>query len=354
MANKALIDGTPAVQSHAVSVGSELNECGERELRLEPNYSERLSLIVCTRNRLPQLKTSLGGILQLRCRAPWQLIVVDNGSTDGTWSWLRSLAPPRGVAFETLQEPTPGKSRALNAGVRVARGEILAFTDDDCYPTRSYLNDLLDVFASPEIDYCGGRVLLYDSTALPLSLVKSGRPRLFPPKTFMPAGAIGGNNMAFRRRVLETTGPFDVLLGVGSVTRSGEDTDLIFRASWCGFTGLYAPEPTVVHQHLSTTQFEFARVMRAYDLGRGAYYIKHVLRKPTRLLVGKSWWVTWYWEGQGSQVVRHRRLLREVQGALIYLWHDRVLGRRQRGVAVRWIRRRLRVNRSTKEVQPES
>jgi len=94
--------------------------------------------------------------------------------------------------------------------------------------------------------------------------------------------------------------------------------------------------------------------MRAYDLGRGAYYIKHVLRKPTRLLVGKSWWVTWYWEGQGSQVVRHRRLLREVQGALIYLWHDRVLGRRQRGVAVRWIRRRLRVNRSTKEVQPES
>ena len=345
MVNKPLISGSRAVQSRAVSVGSELHECAEG-LRLKPLHSERLSLIVCTRNRLPQLKTSLGGILQLRCRAPWQLIVVDNGSTDGTWSWLRSLAPPRGVAFEVLQEPTPGKSRALNAGVRVARGEVLAFTDDDCYPTRSYLNDLLDVFASPEIDYCGGRVLLHDSTALPLSLVRSGSPLLFPPKTFVPAGTIGGNNMAFRRRVLETTGPFDVLLGVGSVTRSAEDTDLIFRASWGGFTGLYAPAPTVMHQHLNATQFEFARVMRAYDLGRGAYYIKHILRKPTRMLVGRYW----YWSIRAHKL----RGAREVLGALIYLWHDRVLGRAQRGAAVSWIRRCLRVNRSTKEVQRES
>ena len=237
---------------------------------------------------------------------------------------MRTIGPPRGATFEALQEPTPGLSRARNAGVRAARGEIVAFTDDDCYPTGSYLNDLLDVFASPEIDYCGGRVLLYDSTDLPVTINTSVTPLLFPPKTFMPAGAIHGANMAFRRRVLETTGPFDVLLGAGSVTKSAEDSDLIFRASWCGYSGVYAPASTVMHHHRRTTQVEVARVVRAYDLGRGAFYIKHILGKPTRLLVLNKW----YWSVRRLKLRGTARLAREVRGALIYLWHDRVLRRR--------------------------
>jgi len=308
----------PEVSCHESSAAI---ECAEGAPRVTPLNSVHLSLIVCTRNRLTALKASLGGILELRCRAPWQLVVVDNGSTDGTWPWLRAIAPPRGATFEVLQEPTPGLSRARNAGVRAARGEIVAFTDDDCYPTASYLNDLLDVFASPQIDYCGGRVLRYDSTDLPVFIKTSATPLLFPPKTFIPLGAIWGANMAFRRRVLETTGPFDILLGAGSATRSGEDTDLLFRASWCGYTGLYAPAPTVMHHHRRTTQVEVARVKRAYDLGRGAFYIKHILGKPTRLLVGQNW----YWSVRALKLRGTGSLPRELWGALIYLWHDRVL-----------------------------
>jgi hypothetical protein len=238
--------------------------------------------------------------------------------------WLRTLGPPRGATFKALQEPTPGLSRARNAGLRAARGEIVAFTDDDCYPTGSYLNDLLDVFASREVDYCGGRVLLYDSTDLPVTIKTSITPLLLPPKTFIPPGTIHGANMAFRRLVLETTGPFDVLLGAGSVTKSAEDSDLIFRASWCGYTGLYAPAATVMHHHRRTTQVEVARVMGAYDLGRGAFYIKHILGKPTRLLVGKNW----YWSVRALKWRDTASLARELWGALIYLWHTRVLRRR--------------------------
>jgi len=298
--------------------------------------SAQLSLVLCTRNRLPQLKASLGRILELRCRAPWQLIVVDNGSTDGTWSWLRALAPPRGATFEVIQEPTPGLSRARNAGVRIARGEIVAFTDDDCYPTGSYLDDVLDVFASPEIDYCGGRLLPYDSTDLPApGMVKTSvSPLLFPPKTFMPPGAIIGANMAFRRRVLETTGPFDLLLGIGSVSRAAEETDLIFRASWCGFTGFYAPALTVMHHHQRTTQLEVERVVRGYHVSNGAFYIKHILRKPTRMLVGKNW----YWSVRAHELRGIVQLAREVRGALIYLWHDGLLRRRVAWPSG-WIRR---------------
>jgi len=233
----------------------------------------------------------------------------------------------------------------------MARGEIVAFTDDDCYPTGSYLDDLLDVFAAPQIDYCGGRVLLYDPTDAPVTILTSVTPRLYPPKTLIPAGSIHGANMAFRRGVLETTGPFDVLLGLGAVTGCvADDSDLIFRASWCGYTGLYAPAPTVMHHHRRSTQVEVARAMRGYDRGRGAFYIKHILRRPTSLLVGKYW----YWSIRTHKLRGTGQLAREVLGALIYLWHDRVLGRRQRGLAVSWIRRCLRINRPATEVQRES
>jgi GT2 family glycosyltransferase len=200
----------------------------------------------------------------------------------------------------------------------------VAFTDDDCYPTGSYLNDILDVFASPEIDYCGGRVLLYDPTDSPVTIKRSVTPLRLLPKSFIQAGTIHGANMAFRRRVLESTGPFDVLLGAGSVTRSAEDTDLIFRASLSGCTGLYAPTPTVMHHHRRATQVEVARVMRGYDLGRGAFYIKHLLRKRTRLLVAKNW----YWSVRALKLRDTGSLARELWGALIYLWHGRV---RRRG-----------------------
>ena len=265
-------------------------------------------------------------MLGLRCRAPWQLVVVDNGSTDGTWQWLRTISAPGGVSFDAVEEPAPGLSRARNAGVRAARGEIVAFTDDDCYPTASYLDDLLEVFASPEIDYCGGRVLLYDSADLPVTIKTSVVPVCFPSKTFIETGSIHGANMAFRRQVLDTTGPFDVLLGAGSVTHSAEDSDLVFRASWNGYRGQYAPGSAVLHHHRRSTQAELARLQRAYDLGRGAFYVKHIRARATRLLVMKHW----YWSLSAREWRGLPQLARELQGALIYLWHERALRRQAR------------------------
>src|SRR5262252_779232 len=162
--------------------------------------AEQLSLIVCTRNRLPGLRTTLGILLGLRCRAPWQLIVVDNGSTDGTGEFLRAMAANTSASIDVLSEPSVGVSRAKNRGLRYARGEIIAFTDDDCYPTESYLDDLLDVFATPGVDYCGGRVLLHDPTDLPVTIKTSDTPEVFPANSYIPTGAIHGANMAFTRR----------------------------------------------------------------------------------------------------------------------------------------------------------
>ena len=276
---------------------------------------EQLTLIVCTRNRLPQLQAALGCILGLRCRVPWQLVVVDNGSTDGTWQWLQSLESTANLRIDLVSEPAAGLSRARNAGIRHALGDIVAFTDDDCYPTESFLDDVLDAFSRGGIDYCGGRVLLHDPTDLPVSILTSTTQRLFPPNTFIHAGWIYGANMAFSRALLDVVGAFDVLLGPGSPAKSADDSDFVFRASWCGFTGMYTPTLTVRHHHRRRSTTDRISIETAYAVGRGAFHVKCVCKQRPRVLMLKNWyWRTDFWSKAGR-----RHLLRELRGAAIYL-----------------------------------
>src|SRR5262249_14949262 len=85
-----------------------------------------ISLVICTRNRAQQLKTCLDYIAALKTSTPWELIVVDNGSSDSTSHVLREFA--RSVSFPViiLNDPVPGLGRARNRGWRAARGETIA------------------------------------------------------------------------------------------------------------------------------------------------------------------------------------------------------------------------------------
>jgi hypothetical protein len=179
------------------------------------------------------------------------------------------------------------------------------------------LDDVLDAFSGGGIDYCGGRVLLHDPADLPVSIRTSTTPQVFPPNTFIPAGAIYGANMAFSRALLDVVGAFDIGLGAGSATRSAEDTDFLFRSSWCGFTGIYTPTLAVRHHHGRRSSTDRVSLVTAYDVGRGAYYAKHLCKRQTRLLMLKNW----YWHTEFRSKAGWRQLLRELRGAAIYLWN---------------------------------
>ena len=125
--------------------------------------------------------------------------------------------------------------------------------------------------------------------------------------------------MAFSRALLDVVGPFDVGLGAGSPTRSAEDTDFLFRSSWCGFAGMYIPTLTVRHHHRRRSSRDLISIDTAYDMGRGAYYAKHLCKRQTRLLMLKNW----YWRIDLRSKEGRRRLRRELCGAAIYLWNLR-------------------------------
>jgi glycosyltransferase involved in cell wall biosynthesis len=251
-----------------------------------------VSLIICTRNRALSLRNCLAYVRQLQSPGDWELIVVDNASSDETPDVLKEFAATAPFPVVLLQEPNPGLSRARNTGVARAAGAIIAFTDDDCYVSANFLKEIVRVFEDQTIGYMGGRVLLYDPSDAPI--MRSGlEPYRIEPLAFVRVGQPMGANMALRRSLLASIGAFDPEFGAGSRFRAGEDTELQVRASASGAMGAYDPGPLVWHHHGRKPGRGYDRLIEGYLFGRGAYFAKFILDSRTRPVFLKNWyWAT--------------------------------------------------------------
>ena len=292
----------------------------------------RVSLIVCTRNRAARLPAFLACIASLEAPAGgWELILVDNASTDSTPVLVNQFA--RGAPFpvQCVHAAVPGLARARNMGLAHARGDILAFTDDDCYPQRDYLRTLIDVFDEGRHGFVGGRVVLHDPADARVCVNDLATPVEVAPRSFVPAGLIHGANMAVRRDVLCAIGEFDPLLGAGTRCVAGEDIDYIARAVWAGYGGRYDPRPLVAHHHGRKPGPDAEMQRRGYDYGRGAYYMKRLLDPRSR----RVYLSAWYWDVRRHlQERRIGRFLRELAGGARYAV-QRVTGSALRSIGVR-------------------
>jgi GT2 family glycosyltransferase len=185
----------------------------------------------------------------------------------------------------------PGLGRARNLGWRTARGEVVSFTDDDCYPDPDFLTSVLDAFRpNPLLGFLGGKILLYDPTDYKITIQEHDRNESLPPGSFIPAGLIQGANFSLRRAALEAVHGFDEMFGAGALF-SCEDIDIVARVSAAGWEGAYDPAPLVYHHHGRKTDADASRLMRQYDRGRGAYYAKCLLNPVLRVTTLKHW----YW-----------------------------------------------------------
>jgi len=246
---------------------------------------------------------------------------VDNGSTDPTPAVLREFRAQTSINLQAILEPRPGVSRARNTGWRSACGEVIAFTDDDCYPQSDFVDQVWRAFSEAEVGYVGGRVLLYDPADYPITIQTRDSHLAIPASSFIEAGLIHGANVAVRRDVLRMVGGFDELLGPGMPIPAGEDVDFISRLSIAGIAGAYDPGPTVFHHHRRRTESQVAALRRSYDLGRGAYYIKCILDPARRWLGIKHWVRSIKWRLAESVRRPHCTLsvIREIQGAFQYV-----------------------------------
>lgn len=275
-----------------------------------------ISLVICTRNRCSALRGCLERIDRLESPGEWELVVVDNGSTDGTADWLRSFAERSSVRVVLVSEPKPGLGGARNAGIAKATGQIIAFTDDDCYVSPDFLIKILETFKDERIGFMGGRILLHDHTDLPVTTRQDTEIQVIGPKSFIHAGELQGANMAVRHSLVMEIGGFDPKFGKGSLFRGGEDMDLQARASLNGATGIYDPGPLVWHNHGRKSREDFSALTKDYGHCRGAYYAKFILNAQTRALFLKNWY------RQTKKNLRHKQylgILYEIVGAAHYI-----------------------------------
>lgn len=285
-----------------------------------------LSVIVCTRNRCSALAQLLDSLTRLVTpgELSWELVVVDNGSTDATSMLLDSFTER--LPIRRVFEPRKGISRARNAGLRAARGKILAFTDDDCLPSPDWLSAIVREFVrEPALAGVGGRVKLHDSRDFPITIRTSRTREKLTSAHQLPALMVGCN-MAFARWAVDAVGEFDVTLGAGTPVGSAEDTDYLYRALLLGLRIEYVPEVLVAHNHGRRRIEEVGQLKRSYARGRGALLTKYLLRADRAMAYCFYCDLRW----NGRELVRALRAWSSPRAVVERGWH-------MLAGAVRWV-----------------
>lgn len=115
-----------------------------------------VGVIIPTRNRAELLHNSLEALAR-QARAPDEVIVVDNGSTDNTKQVVEQYSGRLPIRY--FYEPIPGAGQARNLGIRNATSDVLAFTDDDCVPDKDWLHFIeLSFLRDPSIGMVAGKI----------------------------------------------------------------------------------------------------------------------------------------------------------------------------------------------------
>jgi glycosyltransferase involved in cell wall biosynthesis len=247
-----------------------------------PQHTPSASVVVCTREHPDVLERQLNSLRWLDY-PDHEVIVVDNAPrSDRT----RRVCE-RFDFVKYVHEPRPGLDFARNTGWRAARGEVIAYTDDDAAVDKYWLRALAAHYVDPRV-WCvtGITFPLELETAAQLHFERYGgmqrgfARRVYKPGTwsaFYPLGAGrfgAGVNLSLRRSALESMGGFDNALDVGSLARGCGDLDIMARVVRDGGWLVYEPCAVVWHQH-RRTKGQLRKQMFDYGWGFCAYVNKY-------------------------------------------------------------------------------
>jgi glycosyltransferase involved in cell wall biosynthesis len=214
------------------------------------------SVVLCVRDGEATLARQLAALAEQDLAAPWELVLVDNGSSDGTRALARSWSA-RMPWLRTVDEPVAGLNRARNRGVAVARADRILCCDADDEVDRSWVREMaagLDRF-----DVVGGALVPFpDAPRATRSLDVPQGDRL---PTMLDHEFAVGASLGFCRRVHEALGGFDVCF-----TRGADEVDFCVRAVQAGFTIGFVPDAIVRY---ALADRPAALVRQRFDYGRG-------------------------------------------------------------------------------------
>ncbi len=262
-----------------------------------------ISVAVCTRNRTADLALCLDAISKLNY-PNFEILVIDNAPSDDSTEKLIQTQFPN---VRYIKEPRPGLDWARNRAIVSAKGEIIAYTDDDVIVDTEWLKAFAFLFAeNPEVMAVTGLVVPFEleTRAQVLFEMYGGFGRGFERKWHrfnsdsLPWTALGtgqhgtGANMAYRKSVFDQAGQFDPALDVGTVTNGGGDLEMFFRVLKEGHTLVYEPAAMVRHRH----RREYAQLREQLannSKGLLAYFRRSIIAYPNQRRAFFRLWLWW-------------------------------------------------------------
>jgi glycosyltransferase involved in cell wall biosynthesis len=214
-----------------------------------------VSIVLATYNRAASLQTTLQTFADLAVPSglTWELLVVDNNSSDGTRAVIEDAARDAKFRIHYIFEKTQGRSAALNCGIAAAQGDIIAFTDDDVLLHPEWLSGLKETFDQFDCAGVAGRIIPLWNHPKPHWLEMEGQQAVVNFELgdncmeirFPPMGA----NSAFRKQVFTRHGVFRLDLGVSGTkhTITCDDTEFGDRLIKDGEKIVYSPNAIIYH-----------------------------------------------------------------------------------------------------------
>lgn len=200
------------------------------------------SVVIPTYNRKSKLPECLEALSrQSYPKESYEIVVVSDGSTDGTNELLQECQKNAQFKLELVFQNNQGVSGARNAGIKKARGEIVCFTDDDCIAEKDWLENLVKNYTDERIGCVGGMINSYPAKSFVEKY--ADRKKLLNQENFLVCGPAITSNTSYRREILLDVGGFDPDLTIS------EDGDLGIRVKLKGFSSVYARDAVIFHKH---------------------------------------------------------------------------------------------------------
>jgi glycosyltransferase involved in cell wall biosynthesis len=294
-----------SIGSSEAAPGALATRCPRRR---QPSQSI-VTVVVCTRDGALRLGECLDALASLDYpHDRLELLVVDNAPTDSSTRDLVAGYP----RVRYVCEPRPGLDWARNRAVREARGDIVAFTDDDVSVDAGWVRALAAAFDEEPQAMCVTGLVVPDEIDTPaqalfetyggfgrgfertVSIVAPGESA---GRKYGGTGRFGtGANMAFRRAFFEREGLFDPALDVGTPANGGGDLEMFFRVLEAGHALVYEPAALVRHRH----RRDYAALrtqLTNHGTGFYAYLVRTMQAYPAERLAMLRlgvWWL-WWW-----------------------------------------------------------
>jgi len=239
----------------------------------------RASVVVPVHNGAETIESCLVALLdQSLAEDEYEIIAVDDGSTDGTRELVKSFVQPAhggGQSVILLSQPHSGPAAARNLGAREASGDILLFTDADCAPTRNWVEQMIKAFADPVVVGVKGTYLTRQKELVARFVQIEYEDRYDRMVGQERIDFVDTYSAGYRRDIFLANGGFDTTFPTASV----EDQELSFRLARKGYKMVFAPQARVYHRH-DVSLGEYAR--RKFNIG----YWKALLTQwhPERLV----------------------------------------------------------------------